>query len=132
MNPPSYGLTRELPNLAYETAIERTIEALKTEGFGILTRIDVNDVFKARLDIDFRKYVILGACNPKLAHQALTAEPWIGLLLPCNVVVTEADGGGSLVSIASPKTMFSIVPNPAAAPLASDVEQRLTRVLERI
>jgi uncharacterized protein (DUF302 family) len=132
MSHPSYGLTRELPNLAYETAIERTVEALKTEGFGILTRIDVNEVFKAKLDIDFRKYVILGACNPNLAHQALTAEPWIGLLLPCNVVVTEKDGGGSLVSIASPKAMFSIIENTAVDPLATDVEQRLARVLERI
>lgn len=132
MQHPAYGLTRELPGATWEDAVERTIAALKTEGFGILTRIDVHDVMKAKLDADFgRKYVILGACNPPLAWQALQGEPWSGLLLPCNVVVTET-GDGAAVSIASPKAMFGVVDNPGVAPLAAEAEQRLLRVLERV
>jgi uncharacterized protein (DUF302 family) len=128
---PAYGLTRELPGTAWEAAVDRTIAALQTEGFGILTRIDVHNVMKAKLDVDLKKYVILGACNPPLAYQALLGEPWAGLLLPCNVVVTENDDG-AVVSIASPKAMFAVANNAGMAPLAAEAEQRLIRALERI
>lgn len=131
MQHPSYGLTRDLPGVAWDDAVERTIAALKTEGFGVLTRIDIHDVMKAKLNVDYDKYVILGACNPPLAHQALQGEPWVGLLLPCNVVVTES-GGGCVVSAISPKAMFSVVDNPQVAPVAAEVEQKLVRVLERV
>lgn len=131
MEHPSYGLTRDLPGVAYDDAVARTIEALKAEGFGVLTRIDVDQVMKAKLDVNFRKYVILGACNPPLAYQALTGEPWVGLLLPCNVVVTE-DGDGSVASLIDPAAMFSVVNNPGVAPIVEQVRQKLQRVLERI
>lgn len=131
MEHPAYGLTRDLPGVAWEAAIDRTVAALKTEGFGVLTRIDVHDVMKAKLNVDYRKYVILGACNPHLAHQALQGEPWTGLLLPCNVVVAEAEDG-VVVSAISPTAMFSVVNNPGVAPVAAEAEQKLVRVLERI
>lgn len=131
MEHPAYGLTRDLPGVAWEAAIDRTIAALKTEGYGVLTRIDVHEVMKAKLNVDYRKYVILGACNPQLAHQALQGEPWTGLLLPCNVVVAEAENG-VVVSAISPTAMFAVVKNPGVAPVAAEAEQRLLRVLERI
>lgn len=124
-----YGFERELPNTTVDQAIERITAALGQEGFGILTRIDVKETLKKKLDLDFRPYVILGACNPRFAHRALTAEPQIGLLLPCNVVVQATDAGGALVSIADPKAMFQIVDNPAVAPLAGEVDAHLRRAL---
>lgn len=123
-----YGFERELPGTTVEQGIERVTAALSKEGFGVLTRIDVKETLKKKLDLDFRPYVILGACNPTLAHKALTGEPQIGLLLPCNVVVQDGKAG-ALVSIADPKAMFSIVENPAVAPIADEVEQKLRRVL---
>ncbi len=132
MDAPAYGLTRELPDVAYEQAVDRVVEALASEGFGVLTEIDVKDTLKKKLDVDFRKYVILGACNPPLAHQALQAELFMGLLLPCNVVVMEREGGGSVVSLIQPTEMFRIVENPDVAPVASEVSTRLERVLESI
>jgi uncharacterized protein (DUF302 family) len=127
-----YGITRELPELSYDDAVSRTTDALKEEGFGVLTSIDVKATMKEKLDVDFRRYVILGACNPPLAHKALTGEPLIGLLLPCNVVVMERDEGGSVVSAFKPTEGFSLVDNDAVQPLAEEVEARLTRVLERL
>jgi uncharacterized protein (DUF302 family) len=128
---PSYGLTRDLPGVPFEDALDRTVEALKTEGFGVLTRIDVDQVMKAKLGADLPRYVILGACNPPLAHQALTADPWVGLLLPCNVVVTQ-DGDGSVVSAVRPGAMFSVVQVAGVASVVEQVEQKLKNVLERI
>ncbi|MCG6964183.1 MAG: DUF302 domain-containing protein [Acidobacteria bacterium] len=125
-----YAIVRDLPHLDYETAVARTRELLPGEGFGVLTEIDVTATLKTKLGADFRRYVILGACNPPLAHQALAAEPLIGVLLPCNVVVMERDGGGSLVAAMKPTGAFELVDNPAAAPLAEEVESRLTRVLD--
>ncbi len=127
-----YGITRELPDTSYEDAVPRSIEALKSEGFGVLTTIDVKTTLKEKLDVDFRPYVILGACNPHLAHKALSGEPLIGLLLPCNVVVMERDGGGAVVSAFKPTEGFSLVDNDAVQPLAEEVEERLTRVLESL
>ena len=127
-----YGLTKELPELSYEEAVSRTTEALKGEGFGVLTTIDVKATLKEKIDVDFKRYVILGACNPKLAHKALSGEPLIGLLLPCNCVVMERDGGGSVVSAFKPTEAFQLVDNEAVQPVAAEVEERLVRVLEAL
>jgi len=127
-----YAIVRELPHLGYDAAVARTRELLAGEGFGVLTEIDVAATIKKKLGEDFRRYVILGACNPPLAHQAVTAEPFIGVLLPCNVVVMERDGGGSLIAAMKPTAAFDLVDNPAVAPLADEVESRLIRVLDRL
>ncbi|RME46431.1 MAG: DUF302 domain-containing protein [Chloroflexi bacterium] len=118
-------------NLPYEQAIEKVTAALKDEGFGILTEIDVKETLKKKLDVDFRKYIILGACNPPLAHQALQTELEIGLLLPCNVIVYEEDGG-SVVSIVDPIAMLGVVENPALDPVAQEARTRLLRVINAL
>ncbi len=123
-----YGFERHLAQATFEEALEKVTVALKGEGFGILTQIDVKDTLKKKLDIDFRRYTILGACNPQLAHQALTVDPQIGLLLPCNVVVQEAPQGGVMVSIADPRSMFTLVKNPGLTPVVDEAETRLRRV----
>lgn len=125
----SYGFERHLAGENIEGAIERVIAALQHESFGVLTRIDVKETLKKKLHVDFRPYVILGACNPVLAHQALTAEPQIGLLLPCNVVVQVAPEGGILVSIAAPRAMFTLVDNPKLSPVVEEADRRIQRVL---
>jgi uncharacterized protein (DUF302 family) len=132
MNDLRYGFERTLGRIEIDEAERRVTEALKTEGFGVLTRIDVKDTFKRKLDADFRPYVILGACNPQLARRALDAEPQIGLLLPCNVVVQKDETGDAVVSIADPKAMFTLVDNPAVGPVASEVEARLRRVIDAL
>lgn len=128
---PSYGYTAHLPGVTFDEARTRTVEALKNEGFGVLTEIDVKSTLKAKLDRDFRRYVILGACNPHLAHRALEAELGIGLLLPCNVCVWEEEGG-SVVSIARPEVMFEMVNREDVQPVAQEADQRLRRALEQI
>lgn len=123
-----YGMRVHL-DAPYDEAIERVTEALKAEGFGVLTEIDVKATLKKKLDADFRRYIILGACNPPLAHRALTTELEIGLLLPCNVIVYEDEAGsGSVVSIIDPIIMFSAGLNPALAPVADEATARLRRV----
>jgi uncharacterized protein (DUF302 family) len=112
----------------YEQVIERAKETLKAEGFGVLTEIDVQATLKKKLDADFRKYVILGACNPPLAHRAFQADLEIGLLLPCNVVVYE-EGQGSVVSAMDPDLMSKVVDNPAMIALAAEARARLVRVV---
>ncbi len=129
---PTYGLTKRLPNTKYGDAVGAVKAALATEGFGVLTEIDVRATLKKKIDVDFRNYVILGACNPPLAHQALTAEPGIGLLLACNVVVTEEDDGTAVVSAIDPVKMFSVLNRPDIEPLAKDVAQKLRRVLDAL
>ena len=125
-----FGVTVALP---YEQAVERTRAELAKEGFGVLTEIDVAATLKKKLDVDFPPYVILGACNPPLAHRALTAEREIGLLLPCNVVVYEGDEPGtSVVSAMDPAAALALTGNPAVAPLAADVAARLRRVLNGV
>ena len=123
-----YGMRVELP-VAYEDAVERTTAALKTEGFGVLTTIDVKQTIKQKLDRDFRKYVILGACNPPIAFQALSAETDLGLLLPCNVIVYETDPGRSIVATVAPLVTMGHVGNEALAPLGQQVDAKLRRVL---
>lgn len=127
-----YGFERRLAGTTFEHAVEKVTAALKSEGFGVLTEIDVTATLKKKLDVDFRRYVILGACNPKLAHRALEAEPQIGLLLPCNVVVQEAPEGGVVVSIADPRAMFTVVDNAAVASVAAETEERLRRVIDEV
>jgi len=119
-------------NVPYEAAIEKATAALKEEGFGVLTEIDVKATLKQKLDADFRRYVILGACNPKLAFQALQNELEIGLLLPCNVVVYETDDGQSTVSIVDPLSMIGIVEKPTLHKVATEARARLTRVTEKL
>ena len=124
----TYGFEKRLPNVTFDQAVEKVTAALKNEGFGVLTEIDVKATLKKKLDVDFRRYVILGACNPNLAHRALTEEPHIGLLLPCNVVVQESPQG-VVVSIADPRLMFTMVENPTLASVADEADQRLRRVI---
>lgn len=127
-----YGIGTTV-NLSYEQAVERTREALAKEGFGVLTEIDVAATFRKKLDVDFRPYVILGACNPPLAHKALLAELDIGLLLPCNVVVYAADEPGtSVVTAMDPVEALQLTGNDAVRPLAEDVRSRLERVLNDV
>ena len=112
----------------YEEAIERVTAALKSEGFGILTEIDVKATMKQKLDRDFRKYVILGACNPNLAYKALNTDLNIGLLLPCNVIVYE-DDGGSVISIIDPIQMLNVADQPELSEVAEEARQRLQRAV---
>ena len=114
-------------NLPYEMALEKVTEALKTEGFGILTSIDVKETMKKKLDVDFRKYTILGACNPPLANRSLTARPDVGLLLPCNVIVYE-EGAGTVVNIIDPLSMVNFIPDEALEVVAREAAERLKRV----
>jgi uncharacterized protein (DUF302 family) len=121
------GLTVRL-NTTYEAALSRVTEALKTEGFGVLTEIDVKATLKQKLDVDFRPYKILGACNPPLAYRALTAAPEVGLLLPCNVTVAQADDGLVEVALVDPLMMLGVVDDPALQPIAAEARARLERV----
>jgi uncharacterized protein (DUF302 family) len=125
-----YALRQRL-DVPYEQAVERVTAALKEEGFGVLTEIDVKATLKKKLDAEFRKYVILGACNPPLAHQALSTELEIGLLLPCNVIVYE-ESGGSVVSIVDPISMLGVVEGPELEPVASEARARLERVIKAV
>lgn len=129
---PGYGFGVTV-NVPFEEAITRTTEALKAEGFGVLTTIDVQATMKAKLNADFERYVILGACNPTLAHRALGAEHLVGLLLPCNVVVHEAHEGdpttNTRVEVADPLAMLGIVQNPALREVAVEARTRLKRVI---
>ncbi|MCQ3975996.1 MAG: ABC transporter ATP-binding protein [Anaerolineae bacterium] len=121
------GLTVRL-NTTYEAALSRVIEALKTEGFGVLTEIDVKATLKQKLDVEFRPYKILGACNPPLAYRALSAAPEVGLLLPCNVTVAQAGDGLVEVALIDPLVMLGVVADPTLQPIAAEARARLERV----
>jgi uncharacterized protein (DUF302 family) len=116
-------------NCSYEEAIERVTERLRGEGFGVLTEIDVQATLKKKIDVDFRKYKILGACNPTFAHKALLAEDKIGLMLPCNVIVQETDDGVVEVSAVNPPASMASVENQSLAPIADEVSAKLKRVI---
>jgi uncharacterized protein (DUF302 family) len=126
----AYGLRVSLP-IAYDQAVEEATAALKAEGFGVLTTIDVKQTVKQKLDKEFRRYVILGACNPPLAHRALTAELEIGLLLPCNVIVYETAPGRSVVAALAPLAALGVVgENTELHEVAREADTRLRRVLD--
>ena len=124
----SYHFSKSL-DLSFDQAVARVIEALKHEGFGILTDIDVAATMKAKLGEDFRPYRILGACNPKLAYRALELEDKIGTMLPCNVIVQEHPGGGVEVSAVDPVASMQAIDNPGLAEVANEVQAKLKRVV---
>ena len=126
----SYGFERHIHDITVDDAIALVTDALAKEGFGVLTRIDVDQKLHDKLDVDFRRYVILGACNPRLAYTALTADPQIGLLLPCNVVVQQDGARDVLVSIADPEAMVRLTHDRAIAPVADEASKRLHRVMD--
>jgi uncharacterized protein (DUF302 family) len=122
-------------SIGYEEALITVTNALKAEGFGVLTRIDVQATFKEKLGVDFRPYTILGTCNPPLSHRALTADPEVGLMLPCNVTVESTGAVGSIVRITNPDAMFTIGAfgdNPALIAVAREAQARLERVAESL
>ncbi|HET6475495.1 MAG TPA: DUF302 domain-containing protein [Thermoleophilia bacterium] len=125
-----YGIGRFLDE-PYEAAKARVIEALKAEGFGVLTEIDVKATMKEKLDVDVPPHTILGACNPKLAHAAIEVEPDLGVLLPCNVVVYATDEGTRVTAV-NAGAMLGMVGNERLAPIAEEVQARLNRVLESL
>jgi uncharacterized protein (DUF302 family) len=112
----------------FDSVLIKVAEALSVEGFGVLTEIDVQATFKKKLDVDFNRYRILGACNPRLAHRALSAHPTIGLMLPCNVTVSENDAGDVDVYFVDPMVMMNMVNNQALEPIAEEAKERLQRV----
>lgn len=130
MTDTAYSLSRPVA-LGFDEAVAATRAALADEGFGVLTEIDVQATMREKLGVERDPYLILGACNPPLAHRALEAEPEIGVLLPCNVVV-RVEHGSTIVSAVSAAAMLSVVDNPAVTPVADEVAGRLERVLARL
>jgi uncharacterized protein (DUF302 family) len=127
-----YGISTNVP-LPFDQALARTREALASEGFGVLTEIDVTATLRKKLDVEFRPYIILGACNPPLAHRALQAELDIGLLLPCNVVVYATDDPAcTVVAALDPVEALSLSGNEAVRPIAEDVRSRMQRVVASV
>jgi uncharacterized protein (DUF302 family) len=126
-----YGFNIQVKG-GFDDAVKRVTEALKTEGFGVLTEIDVQATMKAKLGIDGKPYRILGACNPPLAHKAISADPDIGLLLPCNVVVREDAQGKVIVGFMDPIAVLKLTDNPGITDIAKDVRARLERVRDQL
>ena len=127
----SYTFNRSIDG-AFDAVVARTIAALKVEGFGILSDLDIQATLKAKLGVDFQRYRILGACNPPLAHRALQAEPTIGVMLPCNVVVRETSPGNVEVAAINPLTGIGEVGNPSLTAVATEVAEKLRRVVTNI
>ena len=127
-----YGVTTTLTGLSFDAALEKTTAALKAEGFGVLSDIDVQHAMKEKLGVDMPPYRILGACNPPLAHQALQAELEIGLMLPCNVIVYEGDDGKAVVVAVDPTKTMAASGLPALAALAETVKEKLARALSKL
>ena len=117
--------------MGFEETIEKVTELLQVEGFGVLTEIDLKATLKKKIDIDYKPYKILGACNPNFAHKALNAEPYVGVLLPCNVIIWD-DGDRRVVAALEPKIMAEVIDNPALKTISNEVSERLHRVLTRI
>lgn len=127
-----YYISKSLKNTSFKEAIEKTTEALKEEGFGVLTEIDLKATLKKKLDADFYNYTILGACNPKMAYEALKAEDKIGTMLPCNVIVQEKEPGTVEVSAVDPAASMTAVENDELGTIAKDVQEKLTKVIQSI
>lgn len=125
-----YGFSKKV-DMSYENAVEKVTEELKKEGFGVLTSIDVKDTLKKKINVDFKKYIILGACNPSLAHKALESEEELGLLLPCNVIVYEKNGG-TMVSFFDPMIMTHLIDNDKLKIIAGEVQSKMKRVYEAV
>ena len=125
-----YSISTRL-SLTYDEALQRVKAALKEEGFGVLTEIDVKETLREKLQVDFRRYDIIGACNPQLAHRALQAELDVGLLLPCNVIVYE-DDDGSVVAAFDPEAAMGLADNPSLSEIAREAKDRLRRALESL
>lgn len=125
------GITVVAP-LAYDQAVAAVTAALQEQGFGVLTEIDVRATLRKKLDVDFRPYIILGACNPPLAHRALSADPMVGLMLPCNVVVWDNGDGTSTVSAINPLAAMSVVGNPALHDIAHTATDKLNRAMDAL
>jgi len=119
-------------NTIYEDAISRVTDALKEEGFGVLTEIDVKETLKKKLDREFRKYVILGACNPPFAYRSLNADLDVGLLLPCNVIVYETDDGKAYVAAINPISALEVIQSQELRSIAEEVSEKLKRAIERL
>jgi len=119
-------------DMDFDTTVDRTVGALKNEGFGVLTEIDVKETLKKKLDVDHLPYKILGACNPPLAYRALTAAPEVGLLLPCNVTVRQLEDGSIEVALVDPMAMLGVIADPALNPIAREARERLERVSQAI
>lgn len=126
----SYYFSTILKNLTFEEAVNRTTEALKKEGFGVLTEIDLKTTLKKKLDVDFQNYVILGACNPSLAYKALQAEDKIGTMLPCNVILQELDDGSIEIAAVDPAASMQAVKNEALISVAETVREKLRNVVD--
>lgn len=126
-----YGFSVQM-SCGFDEAVDKVTEALKTEGFGVLTEIDVKATLKKKIDVDRKPYKILGACNPKLANQAINAEPDIGLLLPCNVVVREEDNGSISVAFMDPNAVLSLVEKSDIEQLAGEVRAKLEKVRDQL
>ena len=131
MEKTGYGFRKEL-SISYQEAIKKVTEALKREGFGVLTEIDVQVVLKRKLNVNFRPYLILGACNPPLAYQSLRAEREIGLLLPCNLIVYQGDTGKIVVSAIDPVAAMGMIENEKLRQTASQVAHKLIKVMESL
>ncbi len=127
----SYFITKTT-DFSFEEVLEKIPVELKKEGFGILTEIDVKETFKKKIDVDFRKYKILGACNPAFAYKALTFEDKLGVMLPCNIIVQEREDGKIEVSAINPMVSMETVKNPELQPIAGQVSDALKRVIEHI
>jgi len=125
-----YGFSKTV-SMSYDDAVEKVTSELKKEGFGVLTSIDVRDTLKKKIDVDFKKYIILGACNPALAHKALQSEEELGLLLPCNVLVYERERE-TVVFVFNPLIMTEIIENNNLTPIATEVKERLEKVLKAV
>jgi uncharacterized protein (DUF302 family) len=123
---------RTVLDASYEDAVSKVTDALKEEGFGILTEIDVKSTLKKKLGVDFRKYVILGACNPPYAHRTLQADLDVGLLLPCNVIVYEADDKKAYVSALNPVSALEVIKSQELRAIAGEVSEKLKRVLDNV
>ena len=126
-----YGVGRFLDE-PYDSALPRVVEALKAEGFGVITEIDVKKVMQEKLGVAGRPYKILGACNPPIAHAALAADALIGLLLPCNVIVFEGEDGGVTVSFANPRKLFELVETPGVEAMVEQVYGKLARAAQSL